>query len=725
MEAANNLNRRKFLKLTGLSGAMLAVGFDSLAMTLGDDPIVKAMMAEDFVEGTAINPFVIISEKGPITIMATIPELGQGINQGIPAIIAEELEVDLDEVNIVKSSASRKYGAQSIGGSRNTRMLYAPMRKLGASIKEVMVQAAANRWGVSASDCEAKSGKVYQKGTQKSLSYGELVREAAKLDMPENPSLKAKKDFKIIGKPMPRPDLGLKVSGQADYGMDAQPEGLLYATVERCPTLQGGLKSYDKDAAMAVPGVVKVMTVTRNVYGNENIGVAVIAENYFAATQGRKKLNVQWDNAEFTKVSSESIREEMLKLADEDGYEHVEKGNFNQSQVDGSGQIEALYELPYLSHTCMEPMNATVHVKTDGTCEVWAPSQRPQLQRQFAKELGIAESEAEDKIKVHMPYLGGGFGRRSMNDSLIECFQISKEMKKPVKLIWSREDDTTQGPFRQQTMHHMKAIFGQDGKPIGLQHKMISQAITTQGRPSRNRLPFEVMEGINTHYDIDNISSRFVEYTGQVPIHWWRSVFGSTNGFAHEGFIDEVAIQANEDPLQFRIDRLKSEPRFIKVLERLKKESNWEQKLLDNEGKGMAIVESFGSIVAHAVFLKKENGKVSMPKVVSVVDCGTYINPNQVEAQLESSIIYGLTAAMKDPITIKDGAAVQANFDKYRMLRINEAPRAVEVHIIENDENPGGMGEPGLPPIAPALTNAVYDLVGKRIRTLPFDLQKI
>ena len=337
---------------------------------------------------------------------------------------------------------------------------------------------------------------------------------------------------------------------------------------------------------MAVPGVVKVMNVTRDVYGKKNTGVAVVANNYFTALQGRKKLNAQWDNAEFTKVSSESVRADMVKLLNEEGYEHVEKGSFSNAIMDGSGQIEALYELPYLSHTCMEPMNVTVHVKTDGTCEVWAPSQSPQVQRAFAKELGIAEAEAEDKIKVHMPYLGGGFGRRSMNDSLIECLQIAKTIEQPVKLIWTREDDTTQGPFRQQTLHSLKAVFDSDSKPIGLQHKMVSQAITTQGRPSRNKLPFEVMEGINTHYDIDNISTRFVEYKGQIPIHWWRSVFGSTNGFAHEGFMDEVAIQANEDPLQFRIDRLQSEPRFVKVLERLKKVTNWSQQLPENEGRG-------------------------------------------------------------------------------------------------------------------------------------------
>lgn len=725
MEATNSIDRRKFLKLTGISGAMLAIGFESLAMDLGEDAIVKAIMAEDFIDGTAINPFVIISEDGQITIMATIPELGQGINQGIPAIIAEELEVDLSKVNIVKSSATRKYGRQSIGGSRNTRSLYGPMRKLGASTKEMFIQAAAKRWGISTNDCYARDGQVFKKGSSTSLTYAALVKEAAAIEVPKNPTLKDKKDFKLIGKPLPRPDLEMKVSGQADYGMDAKTEGLLYATIERCPTLQGSVASFDKNAAMAIPGVEKVMEVTRRVYGKDNVGIAVVATSYHAALQGRKVLNIQWNNAEFAKISSVDIDKELGALTKEEGYEHVEKGDFKATLAQADHVLGVRYDLPYLSHTCMEPMNATVHVKEDGTCEVWAPSQSPQVQRQFARILGIPDDQAEEKIKVHLPYLGGGFGRRSMNDSLFECLQISQAMTKPVKLIWSREDDTSQGPFRQRTAHAMVATFDADKKPIGLQHKMISQAITTQGRPSRGRLPFEVMEGINTHYDIPNISTRFVEYKNQIPIHWWRSVFGSTNGFAHEGFMDEVAIMAGEDPLQFRKDRLQSEPRYVKVLERLEKEANWNKKLPKNEGKGLAIVESFGTIVAHAVFLKKQNGKVSIPKVVSVVDCGVYINPDQVAAQTEGNIIYGLTAALKDPITFKNGAAEQANFDTYRMLRMNEAPRAIEVHIMENDEAPGGMGEPGLPPIAPALANAVFDLTGKRIRTLPFDLQKV
>lgn len=725
MEANNTLDRRKFLKITGLSGAMLAIGFESLALDAGEDAIIKAMMAEDFIDGTAINPFIIVSEDGPITIMATIPELGQGINQGIPAIIAEELEVDLAEVNIVKSSATRKYGRQSIGGSRNTRSLFYPMRKLGAATKTMFVEAAAKRWGVDASQCYAKSGKVYKKGSQTALTYSELVKDAAAMEAPKEPKLKDKKDFKIIGKPLPRPDLALKVSGKADYGIDAGTEGLLYATIERCPTLQGAVKSYDESAVMAVDGVVKVMKVTRDVYGKKNTGIAVVAQSYHAALQGRKALNVKWDNAAFTNISSESIDDEISKLTKEEGYEHVEKGDFKASLGQATHTLSARYDMPYLSHTCMEPMNATVHVKADGTCEVWAPSQSPQVQRQFAAELGIPEEQAEEKIKVHMPYLGGGFGRRSMNDSLFECLQISKALTKPVKLIWSREDDTSQGPFRQRTAHIMTATFDNSKKPLGMQHKMISQAITTQGRPSRGRLPFEVMEGINTHYDIKNISSRYVEYTNQIPIHWWRSVFGSTNGFAHEGFIDEIAIESGQDPLQFRKERLASEPRFVKVLERLEKESGWNTKLPENQGKGMAIVESFGSIVAHAVFLKKENGKVSIPRVVSVVDCGIYVNPDQVAAQTEGNIIFGLTAALKDPITFKNGAAQQANFDTYRMLRMNEAPRSIEVHIMENNEAPGGMGEPGLPPIAPALANAVYSMSGKRIRTLPFDLNAV
>ncbi|MFT7382028.1 MAG: isoquinoline 1-oxidoreductase beta subunit, partial [Roseivirga sp.] len=326
---------------------------------------------------------------------------------------------------------------------------------------------------------------------------------------------------------------------------------------------------------------------------------------------------------------------------------------------------------------------------------------------------------------VHLPFLGGGFGRKSMNDSLEECFQISKALRKPVKLIWSREDDTTQGPFRQGTVHAFKATFDSKSKPEGMQHKMVSQAITTQGRPSNGKVPFEVMEAINTHYEFEHLSVRYAEYQSQIPIHWWRSVFASTNGVAHEAFIDEMAIKANEDPLQFRKNRLKSEPRFVKVLERLEKEANWNAPLASNEGKGVAIVESFGTIVAHALFLKKENGKVTIPRVVSVVDCGIYINSDQVRAQTEGNIIFGLTAALKDPITFKNGAAEQSNFNNYRMLRINESPKDIQIHLIENEEAPGGVGEPGLPPIGSALLNAVFNLNGKRIRKLPFDLQSV
>lgn len=721
---ANRVNRRKFLKVTGITGAFLAIGFDKLAFG-GNESTLKKLMPEDLISGESLNPYVTVSESGEITMMAHIPELGQGIFQGIPAVIAEEMGVNMDQVTIVKASALRKYGAQSIGGSRSIRTMFNPMRQLGAATKDLFIRAAAKEWGVSPESCEARDAKVYSKDGSKSLSYGELVKSAAQLELSDNPKLKDKSEFTIIGKATQRPDLIGKVNGSADFGIDAKTEGLLYATIERCPTLQGAVKSYDKQAAMAVDGVHDVMEVKRTVYGKENTGIAVIAESYYTALEGRKKLNVQWDNSEFKKVNTTSLYEQMRNLANEEGLEHVEKGDFSASVNSASEILEATYELPYLSHTCMEPMNCTVHVREDSTAEIWASSQSPQVQRQLARELGISAEEAEDKIKVHMPFMGGGFGRRSMNDSLEECFQISKALRKPVKLIWSREDDTQQGPFRQGTVHQFKAPFNQEGEPIGLQHKMVSSSITAQARPKGTRVPFEVMEGINTHYEFENMSVRYNEFRSQVPIHWWRSVFGSTNGVAHEAFIDEVAVKSGKDPLQFRKEMLSKEPRFIKVLERLEQEANWNQSLGDNEGKGISIVESFGTIVAHALFLKKENGKVTIPKVVSVVDCGIYVNPDQVKAQTEGNIIFGLTAALKDPITFKEGAAEQANFDTYRMLRIDEAPRDIQVHLIDNDEAPGGVGEPGLPPIGSALLNAVYDLTGKRIRKLPFDLQKV
>lgn len=721
---ANKVNRRKFLKVTGLTGAVLAIGFDKLAFG-SEDSTLRKLMPEDMIEGQSVNPYVTISESGEITIMAHIPELGQGIFQGIPAVIAEEMGVSMEQVTIVKASALRKYGGQSIGGSRSIRSLFTPMRQLGAATKDLFIRAAADQWGISPNECEVANGVVYQKGKKTSLTYAELVKDASKLELTKEPILKQKSEFQIIGKATKRPDLGGKVNGSADFGIDAKTDGLLYATVERCPTLQGSVKSYDKAAALAVPGVIDVMEVTRTVYAYKNTGIAVVAKNYYAAIQGRKKLNVQWNNAEFTKVSTADLYTEMNNLANEEGLEHVEKGNFNAAVNSSKDVLEATYELPYLSHSCMEPMNCTVHVRPDNTAEIWASSQSPQVQRQLAAELGIPAEQAEEKIKVHMPFMGGGFGRRSMNDSLEECFQISKALKKPVKLIWSREDDTQQGPFRQGTVHKFKAPFDSAGKPTGLQHKMVSSSITAQARPKGNRVPFEVMEGINTHYEFENMSVRYNEFRSQIPIHWWRSVFGSTNGVAHEAFVDEVAVKAGKDPLQFRKEMLKGEPRFVKVLERLEKESNWNQQLGENEGKGVSIVESFGTIVAHALFLKKDNGKVTIPRVVSVVDCGIYVNPDQVKAQTEGNIIFGLTAALKDPITFKNGAAEQANFDTYRMLRINEAPKDIQVHIMENEEAPGGLGEPGLPPIGSALLNAVYDLTGERIRKLPFDLQTV
>lgn len=719
----NKLNRRNFIRVTGLTGAFLAVGFDSFS--LGDTPSkLKRLMPEDFIEGTPLNPFVTIAEDGTITMMAHIPELGQGIFQGLPAVIAEELEVSMNQVKIVKSSASRKYGRQSIGGSRSMRTQFMPMRQLGAATKDLLIRAAAAQWQVAPEECYAHEAQVINRNTKEAIGYGNLVKAAAQLELRDNVPLKKKADFTIIGKATERPDLGNKVNGKADYGIDAQVEGLLYATVAHCPTLQGSLVSYDAEAAKKVNGVVEVMEIKRTVYGKENTGIAVIADSYFAALEGRSRLNPQWNNTEFSKVSTKALFDDMKALAQEEGLKHFEKGDFNNSVYNSETVLEATYELPYLAHSCMEPMNCTVHVREDNSVEVWASSQSPQLHRQIARDLGIPDEEAEEKIKIHMPFMGGGFGRRSMNDAFEECYQVSKALRKPVKLLWTREDDTTQGPFRQGTVHKFTA--GIDGNtPKAMQTKMVSQAITTQGRDSGDRIPFEVMESINTHYDFEHLSVRFNEYRSQIPIHWWRSVFASTNGVAYEAFIDEMAIASKEDPLAFRKKYLAKEPRFVQVLDRLEREANWNKPLASNEGKGVAIVESFGSIVAHALFLKKENGKVSIPRVVSVVDCGIYVNPDQVKAQTEGNVVFGLTAALKDPITFKDGVAEQANFDTYRMLRMNEAPRSIEVHLIESDEAPGGVGEPGLPPIGAALLNAVADLNGQRIRKLPFNLQEI
>lgn len=713
----NTIDRRKFLKLTGASGVMLALGFTTAAT--GKAPEVFKVTDEG-VFGAELNPFIVIDKAGKITLINHKPEMGQGVFQAMPMLIAEELEVDLEKVDIVQGQGNRRYGNQLVGGSNSVRGEWEPLRKMGASAREMLILAAANKWKIKPEDCYAEGGKVFSKKKNKSFTYGELVEDAAQLKVPENPALKDPKDFKILGKPLPRRDAPLKVNGKAQFGLDIEVPGMLYASVERSPTMHGKIISYDEAAAKAVAGVKHVVKAHRPVHDYNFEGVAVVADSYWAALQGRKALNVQWDLAGYEDIDSRKIESDQIALKEKEGFLHQSEGNFDNAYTNAAKTIEAEYSLPYLSHTPMEPMNMTAHV-TDDSCEIWGSTQSPQwAMDDLVKYLGIPE----ENIKIHVTFLGGGFGRRAFNDFIIEAVSISKAVKAPVKVIWTREDDTQQGPFRPGTFHHLRAGFDADAKPIALQHKMIGQAIAYQSASAdKTKMPWGVMEAINLHYKFPNWKTNYVSYENQIPILWWRSVYSSTNAFAHEGFIDEVAHEAGQDPLQFRKEMLEEHPRYVKLLEKLEATSGWNEPLSEGMGKGVAIAECFGSICGQVVYVKRVDDQLKVDKVVAVIDCGMTVNPDTIVAQTEGNIVMALTAAVKDPILFKRGRAIQSNFHNYNMIKINETP-TIEVHIMENNEKPGGVGEPGLPPLAPALANAVFSESGKRIRSLPFRLER-
>lgn len=721
MERSTNLplNRRRFLQIGGASGALLVLGFGTSAATKKAE--VYKINGEG-VLGAQLNPFIIIDPKGKITLMNHKPEMGQGVYQSMPMLLAEELEVDMDDVRIVQAEGHKKYGSQIAGGSNSVRGQWEPLRKLGAAAREMLIQAAANRWEVAPIECYAENGKVTLKNKSKSLPYGDLVADAAQLAPPAEPTLKEPKDFKVLGKPLPRPDAPMKCRGEAVFGLDIEVPGMLYASVERAPTLHGKIMSYDEEAAKAVPGVKYVVKAERPVFSYRFEGVAVVADSYYAAFQGRKALRVQWDLSGYEDIDTRKIDENLRQLQEEEGFEHESRGDFAGAYEQSIKTLEAEYQLPYLAHSPMEPMNMVARVQGD-ECEIWGSTQSPQW---ALGDLSSYLSIPEENIKIHVTFLGGGFGRRAFNDFVIEAASIARQIDAPVKVVWTREDDTQQGPFRPGTRHYLQAGFDEQGNPTALRHKMAGQALAYQWPDAdKSRMPGGVMEAINTHYAIPNFVTRYVPYETQIPVMWWRSVYSSTNAFAHECFIDEVAHTAGRDPLQFRKELLKEQPRFVRVLELLEEKASWNETLPENQGRGVAIAECFGSICGQVALVERsDSGQLRFKKVVAVIDCGLTVNPDTIRAQTEGNIVMGLTAAIKDPITFREGRVLQSNFHNYQMVKMDETPE-IEVHIVESQEKPGGVGEPGLPPLAPALANAIFHESGNRIRKLPFRMDKV
>ena len=721
MESINkNLSRRNFIKLSGMTGAALTLGLYIPAK--GKDAEILTKAAAD-IAGIELNAWISIDTKGKVTIINHRAEMGQGSFQSVPQIIAEELEVDLNDVDIVFAQGSQtKYGSQITGGSSTIRGSYTRLLKLSASARTMLLQAAATKWSVPVEECYAENGHAIHKSSGKKLHYGELVEAASKLDAPKDVTLKQPKDYKILRKPMPRQDTPPKVNGKAIFGLDKKLPGMLYAVVERNPRFLGKIKSVDDAAARKVPGVKHVIKVEMNVFSHKRHGVAVVADTLWSAMQGRKALKVEWDDTGFEHHSTEQLYAKMREDLSKKPISFKTKGNSEATIAKSAKKLEAVYETPYESHSCMEPVNCIAHFK-DGKCEIWGPIQAPDwVQADLAPMLNL---KPED-ITVNMTFLGGGFGRKAFLDYPHEAAVISKEVGAPVQVVWTREDDMTQGPFRPGMVYQCKGAVSDGGRIEAFETKMAGQNMGHQNAGA-DRFSYNdsVTEGFLETYlnSIPHYSFGDVPLESPVPVMWWRSVYSSTNAFAFESFIDEMAVAAQKDPLDFRRQHL-WDGRYHDLFNKLEEVSGWKNRG-KNQGFGVAVTECFSSIVGEVVKVSKTPaGKLKVDKVWTVMDCGWYVNPDIIKAQVEGSIVMALGAAVTHETTFKDGKAVEQNFNTYKMPRISDTPE-IEVHIMDNDEKAGGVGEPALPPFAPALTNAIFDLTGKRIRRLPFKLEEV
>jgi isoquinoline 1-oxidoreductase beta subunit len=716
MKTSHTIARRKFLQLTALSGAGLALGYTFIA---GRTPAIVHADAGDNSLASEVNPYIFIDDKGKITIYNQRPEMGQGTFTAIPMIIAEELEVSMENISIMPSPAnSEKYGDQAVYGSRSIMENYELMRKVGASAKEMFITAAAAKWNIDAAQCYAENGNVINRNNVAKLSYGALVADAKKLSPPSDPKLKDPKDFKIIGRSVSRKDSAAKTNGEAKFGIDIKVPGMLYASVERSPVFLAKLLSFDDAKAKAVPGVKYVLKTQREVFGSIREGVAVIADNYWAAIQGRKLLQLKWDYGDNEKWNTQKIREDYLNASQQKGESFDPRGDAATAINNAAIKVEATYETPFQAHAPMEPMNVIVSVEKD-SCSFWGSTQNPNGMRSFlAEKFGIKEGN----VAINYTFMGGAFGRRSMTDVVEEAAVLSKKVGAPIKLIWSREDDITQGPFRACSLNVCRGAVDNNGNIIALEHKVVCQEIHNQS--GNDMTPSgATTEAVNTDYAIPNITVSAVLRKLPIPIFYWRSVYNSTNCFAHESFIDELAYAAKKDPLDLRLSLLKNHKQYTQVLQTVADKSNWYLPSERDTGKGVAIGERSGAFVAMVVEVKNMEGKVMPVKVTVAIDCGAAINPGIITAQVEGCVVMGLQAAYQG-ITIQNGKAAEQNFDTYKMLRINECPD-IAVHIISSTAAPQGAGESALPNVAPALCNAIFNLTKKRIRVLPLNLDEV
>jgi isoquinoline 1-oxidoreductase beta subunit len=709
------LSRRALLKGGAAVGAGLVIGFRL--------PLPDAL-AQSEPGKFAPSQWLSIDRDGQVTIVNSVPEMGQGTSTSMPMIVADELDVDLSKVKVEQAPANPKLyanpvtGAQSYGGSRGIRDHLTTWRKAGAAARQMLKKAAADEWGVPEDQVDTEPGVVLHRPSGRRLLYGQLVDKASQLPVPQDPKLKTKDQFRYIGKDFARMDLPSKTDGKAIYGYDVRVPGMLIASIERPPVVSGGkVKSVDATAAKQVKGVRDVVQVSH--------GVAVVATSTWAALKGRKALKVEWDEGPMAGVSSAQISREYAELAKQPGLEAKKVGNAEQALSAGGGKsVEGVYEVPFLEHACMEPMNCTAQITPDGVT-IWVPTQNPGGHQALAAKIAGVPTE---KAIVHTTMLGGGFGRRGEPDFVTDAVETAKAVKAPVKVVWTREDDIQHGFYRPATYNHFRAKLNAQGQPEAWWHRIVGPGILIQkGRAKAGTVDGSAVAGAaDLPYDIANLQVEWKEKDFGVPLGFWRSVGSSQNAFVTESFIDELAHAAGKDPYEFRRGLLGKAKRHLTVLETAAQKANWGAPLPAGRARGIAVAFSYGSYAAHVAEVSvAPDGTVRVHKLVCAIDCGIAVNPDQIRAQMEGGAVYAMTG-MYDQITLDKGRVQQSNFHDYPMIRMAEAP-VVETHIVDSDAAPGGLGEPGVPTVAPSITNAIFALTGKRIRRLPLrpeDLKK-
>ncbi len=728
----STLSRREFVRVGAVAGGGMLVGV-SLPAVRPDRP--GAQSAGTF------NAFLQINPNGTVVITAPAPEIGQGVRTSLPMLITEELGAAWKDVTVRQASADPVYGGMAVGGSDSVVDYWEPLRRAGATARSMLIAAAATRWGVEPSTCTVDSGVVIHRASGRRQGFGELADDAARLPVPTDVTLKSREDFTLIGQRLPRIDTDSIVRGTAIYGLDVRVPNMLYAVVERCPVHGGTMQSFDGTAARAVEGVRDVVEVSPMVvggllYGAVRPGVAVIADHTWAAIQGRRALNIEWNEGAHANESTEGIRARF------DARKHAPETRLRdegsaETTIDASPtRVAAEYELPILAHACMEPMNFTVYVRKNG-CEAWGPTQQPRLLRQV---LAAALRIPLENVHVHPTMSGGGFGRRLAIDYGVEAAMVSRAVAGPVQVIWTREDDIRHDYYRAPSVHLLQGGLDANGRVTAWRHHILSASLLRNSvqNPSGPPATYDVQGAADFPFALDNVLIEYTPIDVGLQMGSWRSVSHSSNVFVVNAFVDELAAAAGRDPLELQRELI-GEPRsqvvplplpgrrgrirgdtgrLRGVLDLAAERGGWGRRLPEGWGRGIACTFYKNTYAAHVAEVSVDAGRVRVRRIVAAMDCGLVVDPSGAEAQVEGAAMDGVATVLKWGITVERGRVQEGNFDRYHMLLMNEAP-AVDVHFVASDLPPSGLGEPPYPSVAPAITNAIYDAAGKRIRRLP------